>query len=103
MLDRGRSKLSSCEADLDTRDTALEVDRKSLGNLCVEVLACELTADLKANHLAFKEKELIDREKYFHRHCYKNSPLWFIVGGTKAVVCTSWMNTRFYVVRATRA
>jgi hypothetical protein len=35
---------------------------------------------------------------HFHRHCYRSSPLWFIVGGTKALVRTSWMNTRVYMV-----
>jgi hypothetical protein len=29
----------------------------------MEVLAHVLTADLKANHLAFRDKELADREK----------------------------------------
>jgi hypothetical protein len=24
--------------------------------------------------------------RHFHQHCYKSSPLWFIVGGTKALV-----------------
>jgi hypothetical protein len=38
------------------------VDRKSLGDLRAKVLACELTAELKANHLAFRE-ELADKEK----------------------------------------
>jgi hypothetical protein len=39
------------------------VDRKRLGDLRAKVLACELTAELKANHLAFREKELVDKEK----------------------------------------
>jgi hypothetical protein len=51
-LEHERSELSSHEADLNTRETAIEVDRKSLVELHAEVLACELTAELKANHLA---------------------------------------------------
>jgi hypothetical protein len=45
------SELSSHEANLDTRKTALEVDQKSLGDLHAEVLAHELTAELKTSHL----------------------------------------------------
>jgi hypothetical protein len=26
---------------------------------------------------------------HFHRHCFKSSPLWFVVGRTKALVCSS--------------
>jgi hypothetical protein len=62
-LERGRSELSSREADLDTYETTVEVDWKSLGDLRVEVLVHELATNLKANHLAFREKELADREK----------------------------------------
>jgi hypothetical protein len=25
--------------------------------------------------------------RHFHWHCYKSSPLWFVIGGTKALVC----------------
>jgi hypothetical protein len=39
------------------------VNQKSLVDLRVEVLAYELTADLKANHLALRERELAAREK----------------------------------------
>jgi hypothetical protein len=63
MLDRERNELSSHEANLNTREAALEVDQKSLADLRVDVLAHELTADLKANHLEFRKKELADREK----------------------------------------
>lgn len=63
MLERWRNELSSHEADLDTCETALEADRKGLRDLHVEVLAREFTADIKANHLAFMEKELADKEK----------------------------------------
>jgi hypothetical protein len=63
MLEHGHNELSSCEADLDTHKTTLEADRKKLGDLRREVLAHELTADLKPNHLAFREKEMADREK----------------------------------------
>jgi hypothetical protein len=63
MLERRRSEVSSREADLDTCETALEVDRKSLGDLRVEVLLNELAADIKANHLTFRERELADKEK----------------------------------------
>jgi hypothetical protein len=65
MLERGRNELSSHEADVNTRETALEVGQKNPGDLRVEVLASELTTNLKANHLAFREKELelADREK----------------------------------------
>jgi hypothetical protein len=63
MLERGHNELSSCEANLDTHKTSLEADRKSLGDLCIEVLTRELAADLKANHLAFRERELADKEK----------------------------------------
>jgi hypothetical protein len=62
-LERGCNELLSREADHDTHETTLEVDWKSMGDLCMAVLAHELTADLKANHLAFREKELADREK----------------------------------------
>jgi hypothetical protein len=34
---------------------------------------------------------------------YKSSPLWFVVGGTKALVLLSKMNTRIYVIRVTGA
>jgi hypothetical protein len=51
-LERECSVLSSHEANLNTHETTLEVDRKSLGDLRVEVLARELTAELKENHLA---------------------------------------------------
>jgi hypothetical protein len=27
--------------------------------------------------------------RHLHRHCYRSSPLWFIVGGTKTLVCSS--------------
>jgi hypothetical protein len=63
MLERRHNELSSHETDLDTHETTLEVDRRSLGDLRAEVLARKLTADLKANHLAFREKELADRDK----------------------------------------
>jgi hypothetical protein len=63
MLERGRNELSSHEADVNTHETALEAGRKNPGDLRVEVLASELTTNLKANHLAFREKELADREK----------------------------------------
>jgi hypothetical protein len=62
-LERERNELSSHEAGLNTRETTLEADQKSLGDLRVEVLARELIAELKANHLAFREKELADMEK----------------------------------------
>jgi hypothetical protein len=63
MLECGHNGLSSREADLDTRETALVVDRKSLGDLRAEVLTCELSAELKAIQLTFCEKELVDKEK----------------------------------------
>jgi hypothetical protein len=63
MLDHEHSELSSHEDDLDTRKAALEVNQMSLAHLHAEVLARELAADLKANHLAFRERELADREK----------------------------------------
>jgi hypothetical protein len=63
MLECGRSELSSHEANLDTQETTLEVDRKSLGDLRMEVLAHAFATDLEANHLAFREKELADKEK----------------------------------------
>jgi hypothetical protein len=53
MLDRECSTLLSREADLDTREASLEADQKSLADLRAEVLARELAADLKTNHLAF--------------------------------------------------
>jgi hypothetical protein len=46
---------ASHEANLDTRETTLEVDRRSLGDLHVNILAHELTVD--------REKELADMEK----------------------------------------
>jgi hypothetical protein len=55
MLDLERSKLSSHKADLNTSEATLEADEKSLRDLHVEVLAHELTTDLKANHLEFRE------------------------------------------------
>jgi hypothetical protein len=63
MLDYGRSELSSHETNLDTHEAALEANQKSLADLCTKVLARELAADLKANHLAIREKELADIEK----------------------------------------
>jgi hypothetical protein len=32
--------------------------------------------------------------RHFHRHRYQTSPLWFIIGGTKALVRLSRINTR---------
>jgi hypothetical protein len=63
MLDREHSELSSHEADLNTREPALEEDQKRLADLRTEVLARKLAAVLKANHLAFREMELAHREK----------------------------------------
>jgi hypothetical protein len=63
MLDYDRSELSSHEANLDIREATLEADQKSLGDLCAEVLYLKLVANLKANHLEFREKELVDRDK----------------------------------------
>jgi hypothetical protein len=40
------------------------VDRKSLVDLCMEVLAHELSVELKASQLAFQEKELANKEKW---------------------------------------
>jgi hypothetical protein len=57
-------ELSSCDADLDTRETALEVDRKSLEDLRTEVLARELAVELKENNLNFRERELAGKEKW---------------------------------------
>jgi hypothetical protein len=34
---------------------------------------------------------------------YKSNPLWFVVGGTKALIHLSRMNTWIYVVWAARA
>jgi hypothetical protein len=52
-LECGRSELLFCEANLNTRETALEADQKSLGDLHVEVLAHELSVKIKASQLAF--------------------------------------------------
>jgi hypothetical protein len=41
--------------------------------------------------------------RHFPRDYYKSSPWWFVVGGTKALVHTSRMNTRVYVVHVARA
>jgi hypothetical protein len=41
--------------------------------------------------------------RHFHLDYYKSSPLWFVVGGTKAPVRSSRMNTGIHVVRATGA
>jgi hypothetical protein len=57
-LECGQSELSSNEA-------ALEAEQKRMGELCPYLLARELTADLLANHLAFMEKEMADKEKRF--------------------------------------
>jgi hypothetical protein len=62
-LERGWNELLSHEVDLNTRETALEANQKSLGDLCAEVLARELSVELKASQLAFREKELADKEK----------------------------------------
>jgi hypothetical protein len=62
-LERGRNELLSHEVNLNTRETALEANQKSLGDFCAEVLARELSAELKASQLAFQEKELADKEK----------------------------------------
>jgi hypothetical protein len=61
-LEFGCSEVSSHEADLNIREITLEADRTSLGDLCTEVLACELSAELEASQLAFR-KELVDKEK----------------------------------------
>jgi mannose/fructose/N-acetylgalactosamine-specific phosphotransferase system component IIB len=63
MLDREGNELLSRETNLNTREASLEADQKSLADLHVDVLAHELTTDLKANHLEFRENELADREK----------------------------------------
>jgi hypothetical protein len=63
MLDHERSKLSSRETILNTCEVTLEEDQKRLADMRTEVLACELAANLKVNHLAFRERELADREK----------------------------------------
>jgi hypothetical protein len=62
LLEHGCSELLSHEVDLNTHKIALGADRKSLGDLHADILARELAAKLKANHLAFRE-ELADREK----------------------------------------
>jgi hypothetical protein len=62
-LELGCSELSSHKANLNTRETTLEADRTSLGDLCIEVLACELSAELEASQLAFRDKELTEKEK----------------------------------------
>jgi hypothetical protein len=41
--------------------------------------------------------------RHFHQYCYKGSPLWFVVGENKALVCTRWINTRVYMVRVAGA
>jgi hypothetical protein len=41
--------------------------------------------------------------QHFHQDYNKSSLLWFIVGGTKALACSSKMNIVIYVVRVTRA
>jgi hypothetical protein len=47
MLDLEHSELLSYETDPVTHEAILEADQKSLGDLCVEVHAHELTTDLK--------------------------------------------------------
>jgi hypothetical protein len=45
-LERGCGELSSCEADQNTHEAALEVEQNRIGELCVDLLANVLTADL---------------------------------------------------------
>jgi hypothetical protein len=61
-LERELEVLSSHETDLDTIEATLGVDRKSLEELCAEVLGHELTVDFRENSLNFKVEELADRE-----------------------------------------
>jgi hypothetical protein len=63
MLDHEHSELLSRETNLSTCEAALERNQKSLADLHAEVFARELATSLKANHLAFRERELADREK----------------------------------------
>jgi hypothetical protein len=62
MLEHGHGELSSREADLNTREAALGAEQKHMGELRADLLAHELTTDIQANHLAFRE-ELADKEK----------------------------------------
>jgi hypothetical protein len=62
-LEREHGELSSCEADLNTREAVLEMDRKSLEDLRTEVLARELAAEFMENNQNFRERELADKEK----------------------------------------
>jgi hypothetical protein len=63
MLERGRDELLSREADLNTREATLEAEQNRMRELLMDLLARELTANLQANHLAFREKKLVDKEK----------------------------------------
>jgi hypothetical protein len=63
MLERGRDELLSREADLNTREATLEAEQNRMRELLMDLLARELAANLQANHLAFREKKLVDKEK----------------------------------------
>jgi hypothetical protein len=53
----------SHEADLNTLEATLEAEQNRMRELRTDLLARELAANLQANHLAFREKELADKEK----------------------------------------
>jgi hypothetical protein len=56
-------ELSSLEAGLNAREATLEEEQRCMGELCTSLLARELDADLQANNMASRRKELEDRER----------------------------------------
>jgi hypothetical protein len=62
-LECGRRKLSSREAGLNAREATLEAEQQRMGELHASLLAHELDADLQANNLASRWKELAARER----------------------------------------
>jgi hypothetical protein len=51
------------ESELSTHEATLAAGQKELEEARTQVLACELTADVKDMRLNSREEELVDREK----------------------------------------
>jgi hypothetical protein len=62
-LEHELEAISSCEADLDTREATLETGQKSLKLICTKILGHELTTDIRDVRLNSREEELAFREK----------------------------------------
>jgi hypothetical protein len=62
-LEHGCRELSPREAGLNAREATLEEEQWRMGELRVSLLAHKLDADLQANNLVSRPKELEDRER----------------------------------------